>query len=74
MGYTSMDDAKRLTNLEEKFAFLEQSLQHLDQTILSQERRLAQVEMQVTRIADDVKAISSQGPSDDSIDEVPPHY
>lgn len=69
-----MDDATRLTNLEEKFAFLENSLQQLDQAILSQERRLTQVEMQIARIADDVKTISSQGQTDDRVDEVPPHY
>ena len=69
-----MNDAARLTNLEEKFAFLEQSLQQLDEAILGQQRRLQQIETQVSRIAGDVRALSTLGQADDGDDEVPPHY
>jgi uncharacterized coiled-coil protein SlyX len=69
-----MDDAARLTNLEEKFAFLEQSLQQLDQAILGQERRLEQIEMKILRVVSDVQTLSSVAQPDDNIDEVPPHY
>ncbi|MEE8452730.1 MAG: SlyX family protein [Thermoguttaceae bacterium] len=79
MDETHQDDHKKLatrvTELEELSTHQERTLQQLDQVILQQDRRLAEAEATLTRLADKVEVLSHSADTNRSPeDEQPPHY
>jgi SlyX protein len=65
---------QRLTELETRFAFLEQTAQSLDSTVAAQDRLLAQLRRQYDSLYSELSQLRV-GLQDDVRDEPPPpHY
>lgn len=79
MGETEQSDnealADRVTELEELSTHQERMLQQLSEVLLQQERRLAETETTLTRLAEKVGSFSnSADTARPPEDERPPHY
>jgi len=67
--------ATRVTELEGLSTHQERMLQQLDEVILQQERRLAETEAALKRLAEKVEIFSNSADTTQSPeDERPPHY
>ena len=67
--------ATRVTELEELSTHQERTIQQLDEVILQQERRLAETEAALKRLAEKVEIFShSADTTRPPEDERPPHY
>ena len=71
-----MDDADRLTRIEEKLSFLEQHLGDLDEVVRELSMRMDKQGQGVTAIRKMLvdHLSESDGPSDPVVDEKPPHW
>ncbi len=67
-----MNDA-RLTELEMRTAFQEDTLNELNDALVSQQRQLDLLRQELTRLREHVLSMQAQEP-DDVAGEVPPHY
>lgn len=65
-----MDD--RIAELEVKFAFAEDLLDALNQTVFRQQERVARLEREVRELRDQLQSLPADQRS--LRDEIPPHY
>jgi len=67
--------AARVTELEELSTHQERTVQQLNEVILQQERRLAETEAALKRLAEKFETLSTSADTPRSLeDERPPHY
>jgi len=64
----------RLTDIEVKIAFQEDTLQELNQLIYQQQRQLDQLEAALNALAGRMAEMAETVPVSDQKDEKPPHY
>jgi SlyX protein len=70
----SLSLEERLTELETRFAFLEQTAQSLDTTVAAQDRLLSRLRIEYDRLQGELTQLRV-GLQDDARDEPPPpHY
>jgi SlyX protein len=66
-----MDEAKRLTALEERYAHLQRHTAEQDKAMLELAEEVAKLRKEITRLRGQVVASRE---ADDGADERPPHY
>ncbi len=65
----------RITQLEELLTHLQQTTQDLNEVVIDQQRRSDQIEQELARLTECLRAISESKADDTDItDERPPHY
>ena len=73
-----MDTDQRITNVEEKIAYLENTVADLDEVIRALNDELAQLRRENKRMHSQIieqrEVISQMTPARDLIDDKPPHY
>lgn len=70
-----MDDARRIEELEIKFAFLEKQAETQDRALYEQEKRVANLEKAVRLLHERLRAAQESGGNDEApANEKPPHY
>ena len=62
----------RLVVIETKIAFTEDLVHSLNDTVIAQQQRLEELEQRYQNLLDRMSALSP--PTQDTIDEPPPHY
>ena len=67
------DLESRITELEEKLAYQEDTLHKLDDALISQQRQLLETERKINLLMDQLQKLESSLPEPPQ-DEKPPHY
>ena len=69
-----MADEDRIISIETKIAFLEDIVQTLNDTVVSQQQRISALEEQYKNLAQRLASISQSSGQEADLDERPPHY
>lgn len=64
----------RVTELEIKVAYLEDTIKQLDDEVYRQQRQIERLEIQCARIAHDMQAMADGVGPTTAEQEIPPHY
>jgi SlyX protein len=74
-GYTAVMNESRLIELETKLAYLEETLQVLNQVVARQQKQIDLLEAQCRELRERARNASEEGVFRGTpADEVPPHY
>ncbi|MFT5260295.1 MAG: SlyX protein [Saprospiraceae bacterium] len=65
---------QRIQTVETKLAYLEHTLEELNQVVYKQSIKLEKLESLNSQLNDRLREAMSQGDSGDQANEVPPHY
>lgn len=70
---TPTDDA-RVTELEIKIAYLEDTIKQLDDEVYRQQRQIERLEILCAKISQDMQAMADRVGTTSAEQEIPPHY
>jgi len=67
---------KKITELEEKFAFLDHTIEELNNVIFRQTKKIDELEVMLKHLSSQIRQMNSQKDTGDSevINDRPPHY
>jgi len=67
---------KKITELEEKFAFLDHTIEELNNVIFRQTQKIDELEAMLKHLSSQIRQMNSQKDTGDSevINDRPPHY
>ena len=67
---------KKITELEEKFAFLDHTIEELNNVIFRQTQKIDELEIMLKHLSSQIRQMNSQKDTGDSevINDRPPHY
>jgi len=67
---------KKITELEEKFAFLDHTIEELNNVIFRQTQKIDELETMLKHLSSQIRQMNSQKDTGDSevINDRPPHY
>jgi len=67
---------KKITELEEKFAFLDHTIEELNNVIFRQTQKIDELEVMLKHLSSQIRQMNSQKDTGDSevINDRPPHY
>lgn len=74
MSTDTPSDEDRITELEIKVAFLEDTIKQLDDEVYRQQRQIERLETLCARLAQDMQAMADRVGSSTTEQEIPPHY
>ena len=69
-----MADEDRIISIETKIAFLEDLVQSLNDTVVSQQQAILALEEQYKNLVQRLASISQSSGEETNLDERPPHY
>jgi len=67
---------KKITELEEKFAFLDHTIEELNNVVFRQTQKIDELEVMLKHLSSQIRQMNSQKDTGDSevINDRPPHY
>lgn len=75
MSAAAPTDDIRVTELEIKIAYLEDTIKQLDDEVYRQQRQIERLEILCTKISHDMQAMADRvGAGSSTEQEIPPHY
>lgn len=73
MDDPAMEQEARVTDIEARLAYQEDTLKTLDQALYQQQRRIDALEQLCARLAERLREVAGAGPYQET-DQRPPHY
>lgn len=67
-------DEDRIIDIETRLAYQEHLLSELNDALTNQQAQIGRLETMCESLIDRVKSLMDNAPSDDSRDQLPPHY
>jgi SlyX protein len=64
----------RITELEIKLSFAENTIESLNQTIFLHQQQLDRMQLELRSLREEIANSQSNAPQQSLLDEVPPHY